>query len=109
MLRELARVPYGRTDTYGALAAKVGRPRAARAVGTVMNRNPIPIVLPCHRIIGANGSLTGLRRRPRRKRTLLQLEGATAGRRWQTKVVVVGGGFGGLLAVRGPAPRAESR
>ena len=59
VLRELALVPYGRTDTYGALAAKVGRPRAARAVGTVMNRNPIPIVLPCHRIVGANGSLTG--------------------------------------------------
>ena len=59
VLRELALVPYGRTDTYCALAAKVGRPRAARAVGTVMNRNPIPIVLPCHRIVGADGSLTG--------------------------------------------------
>ena len=59
VLRELARVPYGRTDTYGHLAALVGRPKAARAVGTVMNRNPIPIVLPCHRIVGANGSLTG--------------------------------------------------
>ena len=59
VLHELALVPYGRTDTYGALAAKVGRPGAARAVGTVMNRNPIPIVLPCHRIVGANGSLTG--------------------------------------------------
>ena len=76
VLRELARVPYGETDTYGALAAKVGRPSAARAVGTVMNRNPIPIVLPCHRIIGANGSLTGLRGRPRREARLLQLEGA---------------------------------
>ena len=59
VLRELARVPYGQVDTYGHLAAKVGRPKAARAVGTVMNRNPIPIVLPCHRIVGANGSLTG--------------------------------------------------
>src|SRR5581483_10919629 len=59
VLAELARIPYGRTDTYGSLAAKVGRPRAARAVGTVMNRNPIPIVLPCHRVVGANGSLTG--------------------------------------------------
>ena len=47
------------TTTYGALAAQVRRPRAARAVGTVMNRNPIPIVLPCHRVLGANGSLTG--------------------------------------------------
>jgi methylated-DNA-[protein]-cysteine S-methyltransferase len=76
VLHELARVPYGRTETYGALAAKVGRPRAARAVGTVMNRNPIPIVLPCHRIIGADGSLTGYGGGLEVKRTLLELEGA---------------------------------
>jgi methylated-DNA-[protein]-cysteine S-methyltransferase len=77
VLRELALVPYGSTDTYGSLAAKVGRPRAARAVGTVMNRNPIPIVLPCHRIVGANGSLTGYAGGLDVKRHLLQLEGAT--------------------------------
>jgi methylated-DNA-[protein]-cysteine S-methyltransferase len=77
VLHELARVPYGRTETYGHLAAKVGRPGAARAIGTVMNRNPIPIVLPCHRIIGANGSLTGYGGGLERKRHLLQLEGAT--------------------------------
>jgi methylated-DNA-[protein]-cysteine S-methyltransferase len=77
VLHELARVPYGRTETYGALAAKVGRPRAARAVGTVMNRNPIPIVLPCHRIVGANGSLTGYAGGLHVKRALLELEGAT--------------------------------
>ena len=59
VLGELALVPYGQTTTYGTLAAKVGAPRAARAVGTVMNRNPIPIVLPCHRVVGASGSLTG--------------------------------------------------
>lgn len=76
VLAALARVPYGTTDTYGALAAKVGRPRAARAVGTVMNRNPIPIVLPCHRIVGANGSLTGYAGGLDIKRRLLQLEGA---------------------------------
>ena len=76
VLRELALVPYGRTDTYGSLAAKVGRPRAARAVGTVMNRNPIPIVLPCHRIVGANGSLTGYAGGLDVKRHLLELEGA---------------------------------
>jgi methylated-DNA-[protein]-cysteine S-methyltransferase len=76
VLHELARVPYGRTETYGALAAKVGRPRAARAVGTVMNRNPIPIVLPCHRIVGANGSLTGYAGGLDVKRALLELEGA---------------------------------
>ena len=77
VLHELARVPYGQVDTYGHLAAKVGRPKAARAVGTVMNRNPIPIVLPCHRIVGANGSLTGYAGGLDVKRALLELEGAT--------------------------------
>ena len=52
-------MPYGETTTYGALAARVGHPRAARAVGTVMNRNRIPIVLPCHRVVGSSGDLTG--------------------------------------------------
>jgi methylated-DNA-[protein]-cysteine S-methyltransferase len=77
VLHELARVPYGQTDTYGHLAAKVGRPRAARAVGMVMNRNPIPIVLPCHRIVGANGSLTGYAGGLHVKQALLELEGAS--------------------------------
>src|SRR5918912_2157062 len=77
VLHELARVPYGRTETYGALAAKVGRPKAARAVGTVMNRNPIPIILPCHRIVGSNGSLTGYAGGLDVKRALLELEGVT--------------------------------
>jgi methylated-DNA-[protein]-cysteine S-methyltransferase len=79
VLRELARVPYGHTDTYGSLAAKAGKPGAARAVGTVMNRNPIPIVLPCHRIVGANGALTGYAGGLEVKRHLLQLEGAMLG------------------------------
>jgi len=76
VLHELARVPYGRLDTYGGLAAKVGRPHAARAVGSVMHSNPIPIVLPCHRIVGANGSLTGYAGGLHVKRALLELEGA---------------------------------
>jgi methylated-DNA-[protein]-cysteine S-methyltransferase len=76
VLDELARVPYGRLTTYGALAAQSGRPRAARAVGTIMNRNPIPIVLPCHRVVGANGSLTGYGGGLERKQQLLTLEGA---------------------------------
>jgi methylated-DNA-[protein]-cysteine S-methyltransferase len=75
VLRELAHVPYGQTTTYGALAAKVGHPRAARAVGTVMNRNRIPIVLPCHRVVGANGSLVGYGGGLDRKTALLELEG----------------------------------
>jgi methylated-DNA-[protein]-cysteine S-methyltransferase len=76
VLDELARVPFGQTTTYGALAAKVGAPRAARAVGTVMNRNPIPIVLPCHRVVGSTGSLTGYGGGLHVKEHLLRLEGA---------------------------------
>lgn len=76
VLRELARVPYGETTTYGDLAARVGRPRAARAVGTVMNRNRIPIVLPCHRVVGSTGSLVGYAGGLDRKEMLLELEGA---------------------------------
>ena len=75
VLRELAHVPYGATTTYGALAGKVGHPRAARAVGTVMNRNRIPIVLPCHRVVGADGSLVGYGGGLDRKVKLLELEG----------------------------------
>jgi methylated-DNA-[protein]-cysteine S-methyltransferase len=76
VLQELSRVPYGRTTTYGELAARVGRPRAARAVGTVMNRNRIPIVLPCHRVVGATGDLVGYAGGLERKIALLELEGA---------------------------------
>lgn len=76
VLRELARVPYGEVVTYGQLAARAARPRAARAVGTVMNRNPLPIVLPCHRVIGSNGKLVGYAGGLERKEALLRLEGA---------------------------------
>ncbi len=76
VLHELALVPYGEVVTYGELAARSARPRAARAVGTVMNRNPLPIVLPCHRVIGANGKLVGYGGGLDRKETLLRLEGA---------------------------------
>ena len=76
VLAELARVEYGHTTTYGALAAQAGAPKAARAVGTVMNRNPVAIVLPCHRVVGANGSLTGYGGGLDRKEWLLRLEGA---------------------------------
>ena len=74
---ELARVEYGTTTTYGD-ARRAGRATrgAARAVGTVMNRNPIPIVLPCHRVVGASGSLTGYAGGLDRKERLLRLEGA---------------------------------
>lgn len=74
--RALLKVGCGRTSTYGALAAAVGRPEAARAVGAAMGANPIPIIVPCHRIIGADGSLTGFGGGLERKTKLLQLEGA---------------------------------
>jgi methylated-DNA-[protein]-cysteine S-methyltransferase len=76
VLAELARVEYGTTTTYGALAEQSGNRGAARAVGTVMNRNPVPIVLACHRVIGANGNLTGYAGGLERKVQLLQLEGS---------------------------------
>jgi methylated-DNA-[protein]-cysteine S-methyltransferase len=75
VLGELSRVPFGQTTTYGALAQRVDAPRAARAVGTVMNRNPIAIVLPCHRVVGSNGSLTGYAGGLELKERLLRLEG----------------------------------
>jgi methylated-DNA-[protein]-cysteine S-methyltransferase len=75
-LHELARVPYGQVTTYGALAKQVGKPHAARAIGGAMNRNPIPIVLPCHRVVGANGKLVGYAGGLERKALLLRLEGA---------------------------------
>ena len=74
----LRRVPYGTTTTYGALAAQIGRPAAVRAVGAANGRNPVGIVVPCHRVVGADGSLTGYAGGLDRKRFLLDLErGAT--------------------------------
>lgn len=59
VLDQLAHVPYGKTVSYGELAAMAGSPRAARAVGSIMRHNPLMIVMPCHRVIGADGSLRG--------------------------------------------------
>lgn len=76
----LTTIPYGQTISYGELAARVGKPSASRAVGAANGRNPLPIVLPCHRVIGANGSLTGFGGGLPVKRFLLELEGALSGR-----------------------------
>jgi len=67
-------VPYGATTTYGALAATIGRPAAVRAVGAANGRNPYCLVVPCHRVVGADGSLTGYAGGLERKRFLLDLE-----------------------------------
>lgn len=72
--RELQRIPYGETISYGELARRIGRPRACRAVGLANGANPLPIIVPCHRVIGADGSLTGFGGGLPIKRQLLELE-----------------------------------
>lgn len=72
----LARIPHGQTWSYGQLASHLGRPQAMRAVGAANGRNPLPIVLPCHRVIGASGALTGFGGGLPTKQFLLELEGA---------------------------------
>ena len=72
--RALREIPYGETASYGELAERIGRPSASRAVGMANGRNPISIVVPCHRVIGASGELTGYAGGVERKRFLLELE-----------------------------------
>ena len=74
--RELTKIPYGETRSYAQIAEAIGRPAAVRAVGAANGRNPIPIVVPCHRVIGADGSLTGFGGGLEAKKWLLELEGA---------------------------------
>jgi methylated-DNA-[protein]-cysteine S-methyltransferase len=71
---ELQKIPYGTTINYGMLAQRIGNPSASRAVGAANGRNPISIVIPCHRVIGANGDLTGYAGGMARKEALLRLE-----------------------------------
>jgi methylated-DNA-[protein]-cysteine S-methyltransferase len=75
----LAEIPYGRTRSYGELAADIGRPDRVRAVGAAVGRTPVPIVVPCHRVIGADGSLTGYGGGLQRKQALLELESRVRG------------------------------
>ena len=74
----LREIPYGTTISYGELARRIGQPRASRAVGLANGRNPISIIVPCHRVIGANGTLTGYGGGLERKRFLLALESSGA-------------------------------
>ena len=74
--QELRAIPYGRTISYAQLAARIGKPSAMRAVGAANGRNPLPIVVPCHRVIGADGTLTGFGGGLPTKHFLLKLEGA---------------------------------
>ncbi len=78
VLSELARVPRGQMVSYGWLAAKAGRPKAARAVGRIMASNPFPLLIPCHRVVGASGAMVGFGPGLEMKRYLLTREGAPA-------------------------------
>jgi len=74
VMHALLEVPYGQTRTYGQIAARIGRPKASRAVGRACSKNRLLLFIPCHRIIAANGSLTGFAAGVERKRALLRLE-----------------------------------
>ncbi len=74
VLDELQRIPYGETTSYGDIANRIGRPKAVRAVGAANGRNPIPIIVPCHRVIGSSGDLTGFGGGLDTKSALLRLE-----------------------------------
>lgn len=75
----LGEIPYGETRNYGQIAAEIGRPGAFRAVGAANGKNPLPLVIPCHRVIGSNGKLTGFAHGLAVKEKLLRLEGGAAG------------------------------
>jgi methylated-DNA-[protein]-cysteine S-methyltransferase len=77
---QLAAIPYGETRAYGELARAIGRPDRVRAVGAAVGRTPVPIIVPCHRAVGANGALTGYLGGLALKRTLLDLEASVSGR-----------------------------
>ena len=72
--RALQQIPYGTTRTYGEIAAAVGNPRASRAVGMACNKNPLLLIVPCHRVVGVNGKLVGFAYGTEAKRWLLELE-----------------------------------
>jgi methylated-DNA-[protein]-cysteine S-methyltransferase len=75
---EIAKIPYGEMLTYGAIATALGDPGAARAVGTACNHNPVPVIVPCHRVVGAGGRMVGFGGGLDRKRRLLELEARVA-------------------------------
>ena len=74
VLAELQKIPYGTTTSYGDIAKRIGRPKAVRAVGAANGRNPLPIIIPCHRVVGSNGALTGFGGGLPTKEALLRLE-----------------------------------
>lgn len=101
---ELERIRYGETVTYAEIARRIGRPGAARAVGSAVARNPVAIVVPCHRVVGSGGSLTGYAGGLDRKRRLLDLERRVAG-----GVRSEAGSADGREAARRPMPACVDR
>jgi methylated-DNA-[protein]-cysteine S-methyltransferase len=79
VLQALQEIPYGETTSYGAIAKRIGRPKAVRAVGAANGRNPVPIIVPCHRVIGSSGDLTGFGGGLDTKAALLRLEAENSG------------------------------
>jgi methylated-DNA-[protein]-cysteine S-methyltransferase len=79
ILKATAAIPFGQVSTYGKVAAQAGNPKASRAAGRALGANPIPIVVPCHRVVGTNGQLTGYTGGLDRKVALLQIEGVVLG------------------------------
>jgi methylated-DNA-[protein]-cysteine S-methyltransferase len=76
VLHQIARIPYGRTLSYGEVAAKAGNPRAFRAAGTACGSNPVPLIVPCHRVVQSSGAVGNYGGGPEMKEALLKLEGA---------------------------------
>ena len=72
----LLKIPYGKTTSYGSISQQIGNPTAVRAVGSAVGRNPLSLIVPCHRVLGGDGSLTGYAGGLQRKTALLELEGA---------------------------------
>ncbi len=99
-----ARIPYGETRSYADLAREAGSPRAFRAVGGAMAANPIPIIIPCHRVVGSGGGLTGFGGGLEQKRRLLEMEAAVTGRRGDKET----GRWGDALSPSSRLPVAPS-
>ena len=78
VLEELRKIPYGETTSYRAIAERIGRPKAVRAVGAANARNPLPVIVPCHRVVGSSGDLTGFGGGLDTKEALLRLEAENA-------------------------------
>ena len=83
--KELQNIPYGKTTSYKEITQKINKPKAYRAVGMANNKNPLPIIIPCHRVIGSDGRLTGYAGGTARKLALLQLEGVDCKEQYQPR------------------------